>query len=68
MGEEIATVTVTRSTLSGLMDITIALAYRGGDWVITDSLSEQGDQVILTEPEEQLAQCLVKAGVDETGR
>jgi hypothetical protein len=50
------------------MDITIALAYREGDWVITDSLSEQGDQVILTEPEEQLAQCLVKAGVDETGR
>tara|TARA_A200000159_G_C7114221_1_gene251996 strand:- start:244 stop:462 length:219 start_codon:yes stop_codon:yes gene_type:complete len=71
---EIRTVTVSRLR-EGLVingdsfeDITVAFALREGQWVVTDALDEGGASVELNTDEQHLAQCLVDAGVDETGR
>lgn len=63
-----ATVSLQRETLSGTLYITVAFAFRGGQWFFTHILDEDGNEIILTEAEEALARDLVNAGVDETGR
>lgn len=63
-----ATVSIQRSTMSGLMDLTVMCTLRNEGWETTTILDEWGNEVILTETEELLALNLVKAGVDETGR
>ncbi len=63
-----ATVTISRTTPTGLIDLTVAWADKGGMWVITNILDEDGGEAFLTKTEEQLARSLVEAGVDETGR
>ena len=63
-----ATVTVQRSTPNGIIDITVAFAQEGGQWLFTDILDEDGNDVVLTPTELLLATSLVEAGVDETGR
>jgi hypothetical protein len=63
-----ATVTIQRSSLDGLIDITVAFALRGGQWFFTHILDEDGNELVLSETEELLARSLVEAGVDETGR
>mgnify|MGYP006892648980 CR=1 FL=1 len=50
------------------VDITVALALRGGQWFIKQTLDEDGGEVILSPTEVHLAKCLAEAGVDETGR
>lgn len=62
--DNIATVTVTR----GQEAITVGFKFLGGQWFITDILSEMGEEMFLTKTEEHLARCMVNAGVDETGR
>lgn len=68
------TVTVSRtpgsSTKCGdpFVDVTVALAFRGGQWFIKQALDEEGGEVILSPTEVHLAKCLAAAGVDETGR
>ena len=64
-----ATVTIARTDPQrGLVDLTVAFARRGGQWFLKQVLDENGEEVVLTEHEQLLAQCLVDAGVDETGR
>jgi len=69
-----ATITITRSAIGAskcsdpFVDITVAFARRGGQWFVKQALDENGNEVILTGTELHLAQCLVDAGVDETGR
>jgi len=68
------TVTVSRTaegaTKCGdpFVDITVALALRGGKWFIKQALDEEGGEVVLDPNEVHLAKCLAAAGVDETGR
>ena len=50
------------------MDITVAVTLHDEEWVFTHILDEQGNEVILTEAEEDLAKSLVESGADETGR
>ena len=59
----IRTVTVHR----GEEAITVGFKWLGGQWFITDILSEMGEQMILNDNEELLARSLVESGVDETG-
>ena len=49
-------------------DITVLFARRGGQWFVKQALDEDGNEAFLTATESHLAQCLVNAGVDETGR
>ena len=70
-----ATVTISRSLVPNptkcsdpFMDITCEFHRQGGVWVLTTSVDEDGGAVVLTDTEKHLAQCLVDAGVDETGR
>ena len=63
-----ATVSIQRSSDKGIIDITVAWTMRGNQWFITHILDEDGHEAFLTKTEEQLARCLVEAGVDETGR
>ena len=68
------TVTVSRTAEGAtkcedpFVDITVALALRGGEWFIKQALDEDGEEVILDPTEAHLAKCLAAAGVDETGR
>lgn len=66
--DDIRTVTVNRVRNSQVEDITVAFKMGEGDWEITDVLSEDGEELTLNANEELMARCLVKAGVDETGR
>ena len=66
--EPSATVTIQRSTLEGVIDITVSFAQRGGQWFFTHILNEDGNEAYLTETEQLLARSFVAAGVDETGR
>lgn len=66
--DKLATVTLTRGVGDSKEDITIGFKVIGGKWYITDILSENGEQMVLTKTEELLARSLVEAGVDETGR
>ncbi len=63
-----ATVTVQRSAPGGIIDITVAFALVKGEWMTTDILDEDGNDLVLTPTELLLATSLVEAGVDETGR
>lgn len=65
-----ATVTISRRPegANNFVDITVLFARRGGRWFVKQALEEDGHEVILTKTEVHLAQCLVDAGVDETGR
>jgi hypothetical protein len=69
-----ATVTISRSSPGAskcsdpFVDITVLFARRGGQWFVKQVLDEDGQEVVLTDTEAHLAQCLVNAGVDETGR
>jgi hypothetical protein len=69
-----ATVTISRSAPGAdkcsdpFVDITVLFARRGGQWFVKQVLDEDGQEVVLTDTEAHLAQCLVNAGVDETGR
>lgn len=66
--DNLATVTIHRGGGESKVAITVGFKFVGGQWFITDILSENGEEMFLTETEEQLARCLVGAGVDETGR
>lgn len=66
--DNIATVTVNRGAGDNQQAITVGFKFLGGQWFITDILSEDGQEMFLTKNEEHLARCLVEAGVDETGR
>lgn len=66
--DDIRTVTVNRLTNSKVEDITVVFVENDGAWNITDVLSEGGESLTLDANEELMARCLVKAGVDETGR
>jgi len=69
-----ATVTINRSAPGAskcsdpFVDITVLFARRGGQWFVKQAIDEDGHEVVLTKTEAHLAQCLVDAGVDETGR
>ena len=72
---DVATVTVSRSLVDNpskcsdpFMDITCEFHWRGGEWLIAVAEDEDGNDVRLTGTELLLAQSLVNAGVDETGR
>ena len=62
--DSIATVTVQRSSVGGLIDLTVQ--FTNGK--ITAALDEDSNTVTLNENEQLLATCLFNAGVDETGR
>lgn len=63
-----ATVTIQRSTLNGVKDITVSFARRGGKLFLRQIIDEDGNETVLTDTETLLATSLVEAGVDETGR
>lgn len=72
---DVATVTVSRSLVDNpskcsdpFMDITCEFHWRSGEWLIAVAMDEDGNDVRLTDTELLLAQSLVNAGVDETGR
>ena len=66
--DELATVTIHRGGGENRIAITVGFKFVLGQWFITDILSEDGQEMFLTQTEEQLARSLVGAGVDETGR
>lgn len=63
-----ATVSISRSAATGLIDLTVMCTLYPEGWKITVALDEEGNEIALTPTEELLATCLVQAGVDETGR
>ena len=67
-----ATVTVNRpchkAGAPALEAITCAFDRVDGAWVLREALNEDGESVTLEPTHRFLAQCLVDAGVDETGR
>lgn len=60
----VATVTITRIQEM----LTVTFNQVGGEWKLDHAMDENGDEVALNANETLLAQCLVNAGVDETGR
>jgi hypothetical protein len=62
--DSIATVTVQRSSVGGIIDLTIQ--FTNGK--ITAALDEDSNTVTLNKNERLMATCLFNAGVDETGR
>ena len=66
--DNLATVTIQRGGGEHGVAITVGFKFLGGQWFITDILSENGEEMYLTKTEELLARSLVTAGVDETGR
>lgn len=73
----VATVTISRTLVDNpskcsdpFMSITCEFHWleERGDWLLAMSVDEDGNDVRLTDTELLLAQSLVNAGVDETGR
>ena len=74
VGDDVATVTISRTLVDEpskcsdpFMDITCEFRWSGGDWHLSVSVDEDGNDVRLTDTELLLAQSMVRAGVDETG-
>ncbi len=71
----VATVTISRSLVGEpskcsdpFMDITCEFHDEGGVWLLATAMDEDDNDVRLTDTELLLAESLVNAGVDETGR
>lgn len=75
--EGLATVTIQRTHIGrGIIDLTVAFKLQevevdnatNREWVLSAVIDEDGNPTSLSKTERELAYCLVRNGVDETGR